>query len=140
MTESEIWPKLAVASALVLLASSMVAGGVFAATPTIAWGSLAPDTVTTGAQPALVSAGRTASFTVSLRNEDTATISQLYLKAVTQAAQPAPEVTGLYYVSSSPEHLHAAVVEANHVELLIPRCEATRCGHRAGRLYGAAWD
>jgi hypothetical protein len=79
----------------------MVAGVVFAATPTVAWGSLAPDTVTTGAQPALVSAGRTASFTVSLRNDDMSTISQLYLKAVTQASQPAPEVTGLYYVGTA---------------------------------------
>ncbi len=96
-----IWPKLAVASALTLLASSMVASVVFAATPTVAWGSLAPNTVTTGAQPALVSAGRTASFTVSLRNDDTSTISQLYLKAVTQADQPAPEVTGLYYVGTA---------------------------------------
>jgi hypothetical protein len=96
-----IWPKLAVASALTLLASSMVAGVVFAATPTVAWGTFTPDTVTTGAQPALVSAGRIASFTVSLRNDDASTISQLYLKAVTQAAQPAPEVTGLYFVSTT---------------------------------------
>jgi len=96
-----IWRNLAVASALTLFASSMITGAVLAATPTVAWGTFTPDTVTTGAQPALVSAGRTASFTVSLRNDDTSTISQLYLKAVTQASQPAPEVTGLYYVSTS---------------------------------------
>ena len=96
-----IWPRLAVASAVTLLASSMVAGTVLAATPTVAWGSLTPDTVTTGAQPAVVSAGRVASFTVSLRNDDTSTISQLYLKAVTQASAPAPEVTGLYFVGTT---------------------------------------
>ena len=100
---ARIWPRLAVASALMLLASSTVAGTVLAATPTVAWGSFTPDTVTTGAQPALVSAGRVASFTVSLRNDDTSTISQLYLKAVTQAVPPppAPEVTGLFFVGST---------------------------------------
>ena len=95
------WPKVAVAAAaLTLLASSMLTGVVLAATPTVAWGSFTPDTIATGAQPAVVSAGGVASFTVSLRNDDKSTISQLFLKAVTQAPAPAPEVTGLYVVSA----------------------------------------
>src|SRR5215210_5140182 len=92
---------VAVASAMTLLASTVIAGVVFAATPTVAYGSLTPDTVTTGALPAVVSAGRVASFTISLRNDDASTISQLFLKAVTQGASPAPEVTGLYFVGAT---------------------------------------
>jgi hypothetical protein len=88
--------------AAAVMALSVIGGGTaFASAPTAAWGSFTPDTVTTGAQPALVSSGRVASFTVSLRNDDTSTISQLYLKAVTQASAPAPEVTGLFFVSST---------------------------------------
>lgn len=95
------WRKLAglvTGSALAL--SVIGAGSVSAATPTVDWGTFTPETQTTGAQPALVSSGRVASFTVSLRNHDTSTISQLYLKAVTQDATPV-ELTGLYAVSSS---------------------------------------
>lgn len=81
--------------------SAVGSGAVLAATPTVAWGTFTPDTVTTGAQPDLVSTGSVVSFTVSLRNDDTSTISQLYLKAVTQDAAPAPEVTGLYFVAAN---------------------------------------
>ena len=96
------WQKLAgLTAASVLALSAIAAGTVSAATPTVAWGSFTPDNTATGAQPDLVSAGSVVSFTVSLRNDDHSTISQLYLKAVTQAAAPAPEVTGLYFVSSN---------------------------------------
>ncbi len=96
------WRKLGVFIAGSVVALSVIGSGTaFAATPTADWGSFTPDTLTTGAQPGLVSSGKVASFTVSLRNHDTSTISQLYLKAVLQAAAPAPEVTGLYFVSAN---------------------------------------
>lgn len=96
------WRRLAVLASGAFVGLSVFGSGTaIAATPTVDWGSLTPQTITTGAQPTVVSVGKVASFTVSLQNKDRSTISQLYLKAVTQAAAPAPEVTGLYIVSST---------------------------------------
>jgi hypothetical protein len=131
-----IWPKLAVASALTLLASSMVAGVVFAATPTVAWGTFTPDTSRPGRTRSRVG-GSIASFTVSLRNDDASTISQLYLKAVTQAAQPAPESQACTRRTTR-STCAQAVSEADDTELLFPQCEAGRTSSRSSRLYRAA--
>ncbi len=92
----------AVGSAAALIALTLLSTGTAsAATPTVEWGSFTPTDTGSGAQPSVVSGGGVASFTVSLKNADTSTISQLSLKAVTQATSPVA-ITGLYFAGSTP--------------------------------------